>query len=255
MKPGQQGEIRIIPIPFAGEVRTGDDIATLLLSSIRRARKKLRAGDIVVVKHKIISKAEGRLADLEEIQPSAATVRWAKKYSLDARVTELAMREAATIIRKKNGVLITETRHGFICANSGVDVSNVDGGRKALLLPQDPDRSAAELHRALKRRSGLAVPVIITDSFGRPWREGLCEFAIGVAGMKALRDDRAQRDPHGYELRVSEEAVADEIACAAGLTCGKLNRIPAAIVRGFRFEAASGSARTLLRAKARDLFR
>jgi coenzyme F420-0:L-glutamate ligase/coenzyme F420-1:gamma-L-glutamate ligase len=152
-------------------------------------------------------------------------------------------------------MLITETHHGFLCANSGVDVSNVNGGSHALLLPEDPDRSAANLRRALKRRTGIAVPVIITDSFGRPWREGLTEFAIGIAGMKPLRDDRGRRDPHGYKLHASVEAVADELACAAGLVCGKLNRAPACIVRGFQYEPGPGRARDLLRPAVNDLFR
>ena len=154
-------------------------------------------------------------------------VAWAKQYDLDARVIELALRESRSVIRRKNGVLITETKHGFLCANGGIDVSNVDGGNTALLLPEDPDRSAANLRRALKKKTGVSIPVIITDSFGRPWREGLTEVAIGIAGMKPLRDDRGRRDSHGYKLKASVEAVADELACAAGLICGKLNRTPA----------------------------
>jgi coenzyme F420-0:L-glutamate ligase/coenzyme F420-1:gamma-L-glutamate ligase len=216
---------------------------------------RLQAGDILVVKHKIVSKAEGRLVDLASIEPSPESVLWAKQYGLDARVIELALRESRSVIRRKNGVLITETHHGFLCANSGVDVSNVDGGTQALLLPEDPDRSAARLRRALKSRTGVAVPVIITDSFGRPWREGLTEFAIGIAGMKPLRDDRGRRDSHGYKLRASVEAVADELACAAGLVCGKLNRAPACIIRGFRYEPGPGKASELLRPASTDLFR
>jgi coenzyme F420-0:L-glutamate ligase/coenzyme F420-1:gamma-L-glutamate ligase len=152
-------------------------------------------------------------------------------------------------------VLITETRHGFICANSAVDVSNVDGGRHALLLPADPDRSARDLHRELKKRTALNIPVLITDTFGRPWREGLVDFCIGVAGMKPLRDDRGLHDPHGYALNVSVEAVADELACAAALVCGKLNRTPACIIRGFPWQPARGRTRDLLRPAASDLFR
>jgi coenzyme F420-0:L-glutamate ligase/coenzyme F420-1:gamma-L-glutamate ligase len=251
----RQGEVRVIPLSFADEVHAGDDVVAVLLSNLRRQRRRLRRNDILVVKHKIVSKAEGRMVDLETVQASAESVAWAEKYSLDARVTELALREARAVLRREHGVLITETHHGFICANSGVDVSNVDGGDHALLLPDDPDRSAARMHRGLKKSTGLAIPVIITDSFGRPWREGLCEFAIGIAGMKALRDDRSRVDPHGYKLRVSLEAIADEIACAAGLVCGKLNRTPACIVRGFRFEAAAGGVRALLRPAQNDLFR
>jgi len=152
-------------------------------------------------------------------------------------------------------VLITETRQGFICANSGVDVSNVDGGRHALLLPTDPDGSARKLHLALKKQTKLLIPVLITDTFGRPWREGLVDFCIGIAGMSPLRDDRGRRDPHGYTLHASLEAVADELAAAAGLVCGKLNRTPACIVRGFSYQSARGRTFDLLRPAASDLFR
>ena len=245
----------LIPIPLADDIHPGDSLAEKLLQSLRQHKLTLQPGDILVVKHKIISKAEGRIVDLATIKPSAASIAWAKKYKLDARVIELALRESRAVIRRKNGVLITETRHGFICANSGVDVSNVDGGRHALLLPVDPDRSAGKLHRELKKRSSIAIPVLITDTFGRPWREGLVDFCIGMAGMKALRDDRGQRDPHGYTLHASLEAVADELAAAAGLVCGKLKRTPACIVRGFSYEPARGRTRDLLRPAASDLFR
>jgi coenzyme F420-0:L-glutamate ligase/coenzyme F420-1:gamma-L-glutamate ligase len=240
---------------MADEIRPGDLLAGKLLSALRQRRLRLQSGDILIVKHKIVSKSEGRLVDLATISPSAESIAWAKQYALDARVIELALRESRAVIRRKNGVLITETHHGFLCANSGVDVSNVNGGAHALLLPEDSDRSAANLRRALKRRTGLAIPVIITDSFGRPWREGLTEFAIGIAGMKPLRDDRGRRDSHGYKLKASVEAVADELACAAGLVCGKLNRAPACIVRGFRYEPGAGGVRDLLRPPTTDLFR
>jgi coenzyme F420-0:L-glutamate ligase/coenzyme F420-1:gamma-L-glutamate ligase len=244
-----------MPISLADEIRPGDSLADQLLEALRRRRLRFQTGDILVVKHKIVSKSEGRLVDLATIQPSADSIAWAKQYALDARVIELALRESRAVIRRQNGVLITETHHGFLCANSGVDVSNVNGGSYALLLPEDPDRSATNLRRTLKRRTGIAIPVIITDSFGRPWREGLTEFAIGIAGMKPLRDHRGRRDSHGYKLKASVEAVADELACAAGLVCGKLNRSPASIVRGFRYEPGSGRARDLLRPAATDLFR
>jgi coenzyme F420-0:L-glutamate ligase/coenzyme F420-1:gamma-L-glutamate ligase len=251
----RSSELRVIPIPVADEIRPGDPLAEKLLESMRRQRIQLQAGDILVVKHKIVSKAEGRLVDLATVEPSAESLEWAKQYSLDARVIELALRESRSVIRRKNGVLITETQHGLICANSGIDVSNVDGGQHALLLPEDPDRSASALRRELKKRTGWAIPVIITDSFGRPWREGLTEFAIGITGMKALRDDRGRRDPHSYKLQASVEAVADELACAAGLVCGKLNRAPACVVRGFRYEVGTGGIADLLRDPSSDLFR
>jgi coenzyme F420-0:L-glutamate ligase/coenzyme F420-1:gamma-L-glutamate ligase len=155
----------------------------------------------------------------------------------------------------ERGVIIAETRQGFVCANSGVDLSNVDGGTSAVLLPRDPDRSARALHRSLKRKLGLSIPVIIADSFGRPWREGLCEVAIGAAGLRVLRDFRGQRDPYGYRLRVTVEAIADELASMAGLVCGKLSRAPACIIQGFPYQPGRGRARDLIRPPARDLFR
>lgn len=247
--------LHLIPIPFAEEIKPGDSLAEKFLQALRAGGQAFEAGDILVVKHKVVSKSEGRVVDLTTIEPSAESSAWAKQYSLDARVIELALRESRSLIRRKNGVLITETHDGFICANSGVDVSNVDGGNHALLLPVDADRSARNLHRELEKRTKLAIPVLITDSFGRPWREGLIDFCIGIAGMKALRDDRGKRDPHGYTLHASLEAVADELAAAAALVCGKLNRTPACIIRGFPYEPAKGSIRDLLRPAKTDLFR
>jgi coenzyme F420-0:L-glutamate ligase / coenzyme F420-1:gamma-L-glutamate ligase len=252
---GLRPEISLIPIYLADDIRAGDSLTDQFLESLRQRDLTFAPGDILVVKHKIVSKAEGCIVDLATIKPSKDSIAWAKKHKLDARVIELALRQSRAAIRRKNGVLITETRHGLICANSGVDVSNVDGGRHALLLPANPDRSARKLHRQLKKLTGLAIPVLITDTFGRPWREGLVDFCIGVAGMKALRDDRGRHDPHGYILQASLEAIADELACAAALVCGKLNRTPACIIRGFSYEPAPGHARELLRPAANDLFR
>lgn len=250
-------EIRLIPVSFPGEIESGDSIAEKLLFALRERNVVLESGDILVVKHKLVSKAEGRIVDLATVKPSAWAKRWAAEYGLDARVIELALRESGAIIRRKNGVLITETPHGFICANSGVDVSNVDGGRHAVLLPVDADRSARDLQNELQERTALSIPVLIADTFGRPWREGLLDFCIGIAGMQVLRDDRGRRDPHGYRLHASVEAVADELACAAGLVCGKLNRTPACIIRGFRYQRNRGRSRVrdLLRPPAKDLFR
>jgi coenzyme F420-0:L-glutamate ligase/coenzyme F420-1:gamma-L-glutamate ligase len=247
--------LSVVPIPVADEIGPGDSIADKLLQALKKNKLAFAPGDILVVKHKIVSKAENQIVDLATIEPSDTSIAWAKKYKLDARVIELALRESRDIIRSRNGVLITETHHGFICANSGVDVSNVDGGSHALLLPADPDRSARELHQEIKQRTALTVPVLITDTFGRPWREGLVDFCIGIAGMKALRDDRGRRDPHGYTLHASLESVADELAAAAALVCGKLNRTPACIIRGFSYEPAEGHAHDLLRPAANDLFR
>jgi len=248
-------ELRIIPISFADEIRPGDALPEKLIQALKHQNLSLRKGDILIVKHKIVSKAEGRLVQLDSISPSPSSRAWARRYHLDARVTEVALAESKRVVRRKRGVLITETEHGLICANTGVDVSNVNGGRHALLLPKDPDRSASELHRQIKKRLKLSIPVIITDSFGRPWREGLTEVAIGVAGMQALHDYRGHCDPHGYPLRVTVEAVADELACAAGLVCGKLARTPACIIRGFPYRPGRGRARDLIRPAATDLFR
>ena len=255
MRAQQPRELRIIPIPLPDEIQPGDALAEKLLHAVKHHKLALTKGDILVVKHKIVSKAEGQLVQLDGIKPSARSHTWARRYHLDARVIEVALAQSRRIVRRKRGVLITETRHGLVCANSGVDVSNVNGGRHALLLPADPDRSAALLHRELKRRLHLSIPVIITDSFGRPWREGLTEVAIGVAGMKALHDHRGRRDPHGYALRATVDAIADELACAAGLVCGKLARTPACIIRGFYHRPGRGSARDLIRPAANDLFR
>lgn len=251
--------VRLIPVPFSGDIRPGDDLAEKLAAALRGLNLRLQDGDILVVKHKIVSKAEGRMVQISKVNPSRAAQAWARTSGTDARLVQIVFDQSRKILRKKviagRGVVISETLHGFVCANAGVDVSNVDGGAHALLLPEDLDRSAARLRKAVKRQFGVSVAVIISDSFGRPWREGLTEVAIGIAGMKALRDDRGKRDAHGYKLRASAEAIADEAACAAGLVCGKLNRTPVCIVRGVSYEQSRGSARELLRPRKNDLFR
>lgn len=254
-KMARPQELRVIPVQVKGEIRPGEPLAATLLDALREQGLSLAGGDILVVKHKIVSKAEGQLVELDRIKPSANSRSWGRRYKVDARVTELALKQSIRVVRRKRGVLITETHHGLVCANSGVDVSNVDGGHHALLLPEAPDRSAARLHRDLKKQLKLSIPVIISDSFGRPWREGLTEVAIGVAGIKTLQDYRGRRDPYGYALRVSLHAVADQLACAAGLLCGKLARTPACIIRGFRYQPGQGRARDLIRSAKTDLFR
>lgn len=249
------GEIRILPIVVRGEVHAGESLSALLLGAAQSLGLQFEDGDILVVKHKIVSKAEGSVVALDSIRPSAASRAWARRFGLDARVGELALRESRRVVRRNRGVLITETRQGFVCANSGVDVSNVDGGRNAVLLPENPDRSATRLRRELKKKVGIEIAVIVSDSFGRPWREGLTEVAIGVAGMRPLVDYRGRRDPHGYSLHATIDAVADEMACAAGLVCGKLARTPACIVRGFAYQRGGGGARDLIRPAENDLFR
>jgi coenzyme F420-0:L-glutamate ligase / coenzyme F420-1:gamma-L-glutamate ligase len=252
------GEVRILPIAVSGEIRVGESLSERLLAAARSLGLRFQDGDILVVKHKVVSKSEGAVVALDAIRPTAAMRIWARRYGLDARVSELAKRESRRIVRRKRGVMITETKHGFICANSGVDVSNVDGGRHAVLLPVDPDRSAAKLRRGLKDQLGIEIAVIVSDSFGRPWREGLTEVAIGVAGMRPLVDYRGQQDPHGYSLHATVDAVADELAGAAGLVCGKLASTPACIIRGYSYlreRRGRRGAQELIRPAKTDLFR
>ena len=244
-----------LPIPGIGEIRPGDSLPEILLAALGGNNLSFVQGDVLVVTHKIVSKSESQLVSLEKVKVSPAARGWARRYGYDARVVELALGDSRRVVRQRQGVLITETPHGLTCANSGVDLSNVDGGRSAVLLPRDPDASARRLYRALQKHLGFPVPVIITDTFGRPWREGLTEVAIGAAGMKVFRDFRAQRDPYGYRLRVSLEAVADELASLAGLACGKLSRMPACIIRGFAWEPGRGRGRDLIRPAKKDLFR
>jgi len=254
-KRGGNGEVRILPLAVAGEIRPGDLLSAKLLAAAKSARLRFQDGDILVVKHKVVSKAEGALVALDEVRPSAWSRAWSRRFGVDGRVTELALRESRRVVRRKRRVLITQTRHGFVCANSGVDVSNVDGGRHAVLLPEDPDRSAGRLRAEIKKKLGIEMAVIVSDSFGRPWREGLTEVALGVAGMRPLIDYRGRRDPHGYSLHATVDAVADELACAAGLVCGKLAGTPACIIRGFPYRRGNGSGRELIRPAKYDLFR
>lgn len=251
-------ELRAIPVRGIGEVRPGDSLADTILTALTCQKCPLTEGDVLVVTHKIVSKAEGQVVALATLHPSAQARRWARRYGYDPRVVELALAQSRRIVRKRHGVLITETLHGangLVCANSGVDLSNVDGGKSAALLPPDPDRSASNLHLAIKRKTGLHIAVIISDSFGRPWREGLTEVAIGVAGMRVFRDFCGRRDPYGYSLRATLEAVADELACVAGLACGKLSRRPVCVIRGFTYQRGRGRAKDIIRPAARDLFR
>ena len=249
------GPITAIPVRGIPEVRPKDSLAKLVVAALRKQRERLRAGDILVVKHKVVAKAEGCMRKLSDVKPSARAQRWAKRWKHNARLAELALQDAARVVRAGHGVLITETRQGLVCANSGVDLSNVDGGETAVLLPADSDASARKIHNELRRAIGLHIPVLVADSFGRPWREGLTEAAIGVAGMEPLHDFRGRLDPHGYQLHATAEAVADELACLAGLACGKLQRTPACIIRGFAYRKGKGSSRPLIRSRERDLFR
>lgn len=246
--------VQIIPLMGLPEVAPGDDIARLFADAATRQDLVPRQGDVFVVAQKIVSKAEGRSVRLDTVHVSERAEKWAAEYRKDPRLIEIVLREASRIVRMERGVIIAETRHGFVCANAGVDLSNAPAGT-ALLLPEDPDRSARELRERLTRTFGVHVAVIISDTFGRPWREGLVNVALGVAGMAPLSDYRGQRDVHGRTLLASVIATADELAAAAGLVMGKLDRVPVAVVRGMKLAEGKGSGRDLIRPADRDLFR
>jgi coenzyme F420-0:L-glutamate ligase / coenzyme F420-1:gamma-L-glutamate ligase len=243
--------LEILPVEGIPEIQPGDDLPEL----IGQAAEDLRAEDILVVTHKIVSKAEGRLVDLRAIEPSALAKGFAARYERDPRQIEVVFWESRRIVRMDRGLIIAETHHGFVCANAGVDVSNVPGDDMVCLLPVDPDASAARLREALVARTGSDLAVIVSDSFGRPWREGITNVAIGVSGMDPLADYRGQQDPHGHPLEASVLAVADELAAAAELVMGKTASIPVAIVRGYPYERGAGTGRDLLMPPERDLFR
>jgi coenzyme F420-0:L-glutamate ligase/coenzyme F420-1:gamma-L-glutamate ligase len=247
-------EVRVIGLGGLPDVRPGDDIAALILEATQRQGMPLGGGDVLVVTQKIVSKAEGRVVALADVEPGADAARLAQETEKDPRLVELILRESRRIVRRAGPVLITETRHGFVCANAGVDASNVGRGLVAL-LPEDPDRSAGEIRAGLRKRAGLEVVVVISDTFGRPWREGHTNVAVGIAGMEAFMDYVGQVDPHGYDLRVSTLAVADELAGAAELVMGKLSGVPVAIIRGYEYPKGRGTARDMIRPAERDLFR
>ncbi|AHY46154.1 F420-0:gamma-glutamyl ligase [Rubrobacter radiotolerans] len=246
-------EVRILPVTGMPEVRPGDDLEAALLGAAGRA---LRSGDVLVVTHKVVSKAEGRLVDLSGVTPSAFAREFAERTGKDARQVEVVLRESRRIVRMVGGLIIAETAHGFVCANAGVDASNVPGEDCVCLLPEDPDASARRIRAAVRERLGLSVAVVVTDSFGRPWRAGITNVAVGVAGMAPLLDYRGETDEHGYALEASVLAVADELAAASELVMNKVDAVPAAIVRGYRYVPAEGSsARELVMPPERDLFR
>ncbi|MEO7022484.1 MAG: coenzyme F420-0:L-glutamate ligase [Ktedonobacteraceae bacterium] len=253
-------EIRIVPITGIGEIAPGTNLGLLIYEAIRAQQLTLQQGDILVVTQKIVSKAEGRVVKLAEIEPSEFAHIAAQAGGKDPRQIEAVLRESKRIVRMSHGVLITETQQGFICANSGIDESNVSGGTgEVTLLPVDSDRSANELRGCLQELSGegaaFEIALIISDTWGRPWRNGQVNMAIGVAGLEPLSDYRGQVDPYGYELHASVIAVADELAAAAELVMGKIDRVPVALIRGYAYTPGTSTAQTLLRDPATDMFR
>ncbi|HEY7734743.1 MAG TPA: coenzyme F420-0:L-glutamate ligase, partial [Nitrososphaera sp.] len=209
--------IRIIPIMISSDIREGDDLGAIITDAARRNNRRILDGDIIVIAQKIISKAEGRIVDLRTIRPGRMAKKLAKEQGKDPRVVEVMLRESASIVKAKMGIIISETRHGFVCANAGVDQSNAEGKESAILLPTDPDRSARRLSDSIGRKTGAKIAVIIADTFGRPFRIGQTNTAIGVAGIKPIKSYVGKRDMYGRKLQVTEIAVADEIASAAEL--------------------------------------
>lgn len=247
--------IEVIGITGLPEITAGDDLTSLIIDACRRESLGLVDGDVVVVTQKIVSKTEGCVVALDSIDPSHVATSFAAEAGKDPRLVELALREAKRVVRMDRGVLITETRHGFVCANSGVDASNVGTPDAAITLPKEPDGSAARIRQALEHKSGARLAVVISDTFGRPWREGVANVAIGISGLNPLNDYRGQSDADGRSLAATVIAVADEIAGAAELVMGKLDRIPVAIVRGYAFAPSDQGAGVLVRDEAHDLFR
>ncbi len=248
-------EIRIFGLQGIPEVTPDSDLVALVEQSCRRQRLRIQDGDILVFTQKVVSKAEGRLVRLDEITPSSLAERFGREAGKDARSIEVVLSEARRIVKMDRGVLIAETNHGFVCAHAGVDASNIPHMDTVTLLPEDPDRSAAKLKRTFQKRMKVKIAVIISDTFGRPWREGLTNVAIGVNGMVPLVDYQGQKDPQGRPLTATLIAAADELAAAAELVMGKLDRVPVALIRGYAFKPGRGKGKDLIRAPEKDLFR
>ena len=244
--------LQIIPVHVSKEVYPGDDLVELLLET--KTGRELKESDILVFTQKIISKQEGRKIDLSKVKPTLLATGIASAFAKDPRIIQLILDETKRIIRMKNGIIISETHHGLVCANAGIDESNVEEGF-ATLLPKDPDASAQKLRRRIKNKTGKNVAVIISDTFGRPFREGQTDTTIGVSGMSPIIDYKGKRDSFDRVLRVTAIAITDEICAATELVRGKTLHTPIAIVRNYRFDKNNGTSKDLLRTKSLDLFR
>ena len=247
--------VTITGIEGIPEVREGDDLGRLVLDAASRQGIRFQDDDVLVVTQKVVSKAEGRVVDLATITPSPLAAELAENWQKDPRHVEVVLRESKRIVRMDHGVIICETRHGFVCANAGVDASNVPGNDRVLLLPLDPDDSARRIRKTVMAATGADVCVVISDTFGRPWRTGYTEVAIGVAGMLPILDYVGIQDNHGRELRATWICVADELASAAELVTGKVNQVPATLIRGYLPPRGEGSAREIVRQAETDMFR
>jgi len=251
-----KSRIEIIPVPISSDIRPGDNLDLIILDSVKKANEFLSDGDVIIVAQKVVSKSEGRLVDLRVVNPSSRSLHIAKQYVKDPRLIELILNESVDVLRLARGMLIVETKRGLICANAGVDQSNLEGSNYAVLLPEDADMSARKLRDSFRKKVGIDVAVIISDTFGRPFREGQVNVAIGVAGIQPLKSYIGTQDMYGKKLKVTEIAVVDEIASAAELQMGKAERIPVVIIRGYDYRMKeSTSISELIRSKERDLFR
>jgi coenzyme F420-0:L-glutamate ligase/coenzyme F420-1:gamma-L-glutamate ligase len=247
--------LQIFGVPGLPEIEPGADLASLVAEAATSAGTPLADGDIVVVTSKVVSKAEGRLLELADVEPSPFATEWSRRWDKDPAVTEVVLREATRIVRQLGPVLITETHHGFVCANSGIDQSSSGASGRVVLLPVDPDASARSIRAGL-RAAGADVAVIISDTFGRAWREGQTDIAIGVAGIQPILSYIGQFDPHGHELKVQAVCTADELAGAAELVKGNVSRVPVAVIRGYEFALDdTATIAPVLRDQSRDLFR
>jgi coenzyme F420-0:L-glutamate ligase/coenzyme F420-1:gamma-L-glutamate ligase len=247
--------VEIISILISNDIREGADICNLILKSIKENKESLKENDVIVITHKIISKSEGRTIDLTKIIPSEESKNISYRTGKDPKLVELIISQSNEIIKIQRDIIITETKHGFVCANSGIDTSNVEKSNHVVLLPVDPDKSAREIRNYIKSRTKTNVAVIISDTFGRPFRKGQVNVAIGVAGIDPIKSYIGKSDMYGNILRVTEIAIADEIASAAELVMGKSLRVPVTIVRGYDFSSSDASISKVTRAKKDDLFR
>jgi coenzyme F420-0:L-glutamate ligase/coenzyme F420-1:gamma-L-glutamate ligase len=249
-------EVQIIPVKGLPIIRAGDSLAELICVAAERQGTPIQSGDILVVTHVLVSRAEGNVVNLDGIEPSEFAKKIAEQSGKEPALVEVVLRESRGIVRMGNGNLITETRHGFVCANSGVDRSNVQGERNVALLPKNPDYSAERIRQDIKRLGRCDVAVIVSDTHGRPLRMGEINVAIGVAGIKPIRDRRGEKDLFGYVLRVKQTAIADELSSAAELVIGQANEgIPAAIIRGYDYPKTEDARATeLIRPREKDLF-
>ena len=248
------GQIIITGLEGIPKVKNGDDIADIIIKAASKQGFILADRDIIAITSKIVSKAEGRIVRLQDVDPSEGALKFSKILDSDPRKVEVILSEAKRIVRMVKGLIIVETHQGFVCANGGIDASNIELG-SIVLLPKNSDISARRIARNLKQKAGVNVAVVISDTFGRPWREGQINVAIGVAGLFPLISYVGTNDVYGNELNATNMAVADEIASASELVMGKLDQIPVAVVRGYKYEPGKGSARRLVRKVSRDLFR